>query len=220
MSASVSRDAACTAWQLPNGLAVRVLSTPGKPRAAALLSVAAGSHNEPQAWPGLAHLLEHVLFGDSQQYRGAERLMPWTEAAGGQVNASTEAASTQFFFEVPAAALAEGITFNLITFPKRFRHIRNVSVLSLLTFLSRQVVTPSRSSSCRYRFRLVICVMARSGYLPYFCLAIFLSWRLITLFSLVAARHQSVKQIRYGSGLRQHCPVCTGVPTDYGVPFG
>ncbi|CAJ0994305.1 hypothetical protein NVIRENTERO_01352 [Sodalis praecaptivus] len=130
MSASVSRDAACTAWQLPNGLAVRVLSTPGKPRAAALLSVAAGSHNEPQAWPGLAHLLEHVLFGDSQQYRGAERLMPWTEAAGGQVNASTEAASTQFFFEVPAAALAEGITFNLITFPKRFRHIRNVSVLS------------------------------------------------------------------------------------------
>ncbi|MBT9433263.1 insulinase family protein [Candidatus Sodalis endolongispinus] len=72
-----------------------------------------------QDWPGLAHLLEHLLFGDNRHHRGDARLMPWVEAVGGAVNASTEAASTHFFFEVPAPLLADGVQrlISMLTWP-------------------------------------------------------------------------------------------------------
>ncbi|MGL9773142.1 MAG: hypothetical protein ACR5LG_02135 [Sodalis sp. (in: enterobacteria)] len=41
-------SAAHALCRLPNGLTVRVVSTPSPPRAAALLTVAAGSHDELQ----------------------------------------------------------------------------------------------------------------------------------------------------------------------------
>ena len=93
---------------------MRVVSTPNQPRTAALLTVAAGSHDEPQDWPGLAHLLEHLLFGDNRHHRGDARLMPWVEAVGG-----AEAASTHFFFEVPAPLLADGVQrlMSMLTWP-------------------------------------------------------------------------------------------------------
>lgn len=66
-----------------------------------LVRVEAGSHDAPPEWPGLAHFLEHLLFLGGEQYGGAERFMPFVQRCGGQLNASTGARQTQFFFEVP-----------------------------------------------------------------------------------------------------------------------
>jgi len=47
---------------LANGLQVSLRHAPHLKRCAAALRVAAGSHDVPPAWPGLAHFLEHLLF--------------------------------------------------------------------------------------------------------------------------------------------------------------
>jgi len=92
-----------------NGLRVTLIHQPDARQAAALAQVAAGSHDEPEAWPGLAHLLEHLLFSDSARFQGNARLMPWVQAAGGRVNATTLTRSSAWFFEVEASLLAEGV---------------------------------------------------------------------------------------------------------------
>jgi len=95
--------------RLPNGLRVTLIHQPDAQQAAALAQVAAGSHDEPEAWPGLAHLLEHLLFSDSAGYQGNERLMPWVQAAGGRLNATTLLRSSAWFFEVEAGLLGDGV---------------------------------------------------------------------------------------------------------------
>lgn len=94
--------------RLRNGLRVTLIHQPDARQAAALAQVAAGSHDEPEAWPGLAHLLEHLLFSDSARFQGDARLMPWVQAAGGRLNATTLARSSAWFFETEAELLAEG----------------------------------------------------------------------------------------------------------------
>ncbi|MDF3933607.1 pyrroloquinoline quinone biosynthesis protein PqqF [Pseudomonas citronellolis] len=95
--------------RLPNGLRATLAQTPGAAAGAALVRVAAGSHDEPAAHPGLAHFLEHLLFLGGRAYRDEQRLMPWVQARGGRLNASTRARHTEYFFEVPAADLGDGL---------------------------------------------------------------------------------------------------------------
>jgi len=94
--------------RLRNGLRVTLIHQPDACQAAALAQVAAGSHDEPDAWPGLAHLLEHLLFSDSARFQGDARLMPWVQAAGGRLNATTLARSSAWFFETEPERLREG----------------------------------------------------------------------------------------------------------------
>ncbi|KRW61970.1 pyrroloquinoline quinone biosynthesis protein PqqF [Pseudomonas sp. TTU2014-080ASC] len=104
---------------LPNGLSVSLLSQPWLKRAGVCVRVAAGSHDEPLGYPGLAHFLEHMLFLDSARFCGDQRLMPYVQACGGQVNATTQARHTEFFFEVPAAQLEGGLLrlFDMLVHP-------------------------------------------------------------------------------------------------------
>jgi coenzyme PQQ biosynthesis probable peptidase PqqF len=90
-------------------LAVRAISTPDAEAAAALVRIEAGSFHAPAAWPGLAHLLEHMLFRGSVNFSAQDGLMGWTPAVGGRLNATTQATQTAFFFEVGAEQLAEGL---------------------------------------------------------------------------------------------------------------
>lgn len=84
---------------LANGLRVNLIEDPLADRAAALLQLSAGSHDEPAEWPGLAHLLEHVLFAGSEGYQGDQRLMAWGPANGARLNATTQAHHTAWFFD-------------------------------------------------------------------------------------------------------------------------
>ncbi len=91
--------------RLANGAELCVAQQPWAERVGICLRVAAGSHDEPAAYPGLAHFLEHLLFLGSRGY-GVERgLMAYAQGCGGQVNASTQARHTDFVCELPAERL-------------------------------------------------------------------------------------------------------------------
>jgi len=94
---------------LANGLQLTLRHAPRLKRSAAALRVHAGSHDAPRQWPGLAHFLEHLFFLGTARFPLEEGLMRYVQALGGQVNASTRERTTDFFFEVPPAALAGGL---------------------------------------------------------------------------------------------------------------
>ena len=92
-----------------NGLRIELVHQPDARQAAALIQVGAGSHDEPDRWPGLAHLLEHLLFTGSAGWPEDGRLMSWIQAQGGRVNATTLARRSAWFFEVAPPQLADGL---------------------------------------------------------------------------------------------------------------
>lgn len=94
---------------LANGLQVTLRHAPGLKRSAAVLRVAAGSHDAPEAWPGLAHFLEHLFFLGTERFPTGQNLMAYVRDHGGQVNARTSERTTDFFIELPPAALADGL---------------------------------------------------------------------------------------------------------------
>jgi len=106
-SAAIGLSPACT--RLANGVQVALLSLAGSTQAALSVRVAAGSHDEPGAHPGLAHFVEHLLFLDCAEFAGEQRLMPFVQACGGQLNASTQARHTDYFCTVPAEQLAAAL---------------------------------------------------------------------------------------------------------------
>ncbi|OEC45018.1 coenzyme PQQ biosynthesis protein PqqF [Pseudomonas sp. 1D4] len=89
-------------------LPLRTWQQPGT-LAAVLLRVHAGSHDAPREWPGLAHFLEHLRFLGGQRFTQSQRLMPFVQASGGRLNASTQAHHTDYFFELPADRLQAGL---------------------------------------------------------------------------------------------------------------
>ena len=94
---------------LANGLNVVLCHAPRLKRCAASLRVAAGSHDVPAAWPGLAHFLEHLFFLGTERFAEDEKLMRFVQRHGGQINASTRERTTDFFFELPVASFAQGL---------------------------------------------------------------------------------------------------------------
>ncbi len=94
---------------LANGLRINVIHDPDATRSAALIQLAAGTHDEPARWPGLAHLLEHVLFAGSEGFEDEQRLMAWAPAEGATLNATTLACSTAWFFEIAPEKLEAGL---------------------------------------------------------------------------------------------------------------
>ncbi|QHF47321.1 coenzyme PQQ biosynthesis protein PqqF [Pseudomonas sp. S35] len=105
---------------LANGLRVSLRHAPRLKRCAAALRVAAGSHDVPLAWPGLAHFLEHLLFLGTERFPTGEGLMAYVQRHGGQVNASTRERTTDFFFELPVSTFAPGLErlADMLTHPR------------------------------------------------------------------------------------------------------
>ncbi|AZE96991.1 Coenzyme PQQ synthesis protein F [Pseudomonas orientalis] len=105
---------------LANGLHLCLRPAPRLKRCAAVLRVAAGSHDAPLAWPGLAHFLEHLLFLGTERFPAGEGLMAYVQRHGGQVNASTRERVTEFFFELPVSTFDEGLVrlADMLTHPR------------------------------------------------------------------------------------------------------
>lgn len=105
---------------LANGLRVTLRHAPRLKRCAAALRVAAGSHDVPLAWPGLAHFLEHLLFLGTRRFPTDKGLMAYVRRHGGQVNASTRERTTDFFFELPVPTFSEGLErlADMLTHPR------------------------------------------------------------------------------------------------------
>jgi coenzyme PQQ biosynthesis probable peptidase PqqF len=94
---------------LANGLRVTLRHVPDLKRSAAALRVAAGSHDAPLAWPGLAHFLEHLLFLGTERFPADQALMAFVQSHGGQVNARTSERTTDYFFELPPQSFTGGL---------------------------------------------------------------------------------------------------------------
>lgn len=95
--------------RVANGLRITLIHEPEAARAAALFRLSAGSLDEPARWPGLAHLLEHVLFAGSAGYQQEQRLMAWAPAHGARLNATTQAHFTAWFVEIAPERLAQAL---------------------------------------------------------------------------------------------------------------
>ena len=93
------------AFVLDNGLQAIVVSDPDADKAAAALDVNVGNANDPDARPGLAHFLEHVLFLGTEKYPDPDEYRRFVAEHGGSTNATTSFAHTRYFFDVDAAYL-------------------------------------------------------------------------------------------------------------------
>ena len=90
---------------LDNGLEALLVSDPGTDKAAAALDVNAGGANDPDARPGLAHFLEHMLFLGTGKYPDPGEYHRFIAEHGGSANAATSFAHTNYFFDVDAVHL-------------------------------------------------------------------------------------------------------------------
>lgn len=87
---------------LPNGLKVIVVHNPLAPVVSTVLNYEAGS--DEQTIDGEAHALEHMMFRGSASLSSSQ-LMDTVSLTGGDFDADTENAVTQFFFTVPSQYL-------------------------------------------------------------------------------------------------------------------
>lgn len=94
------------ALTLDNGLEVLLVSDPEADRAAASMNVSVGSAQDPQATPGLAHFLEHMLFLGTDRYPEADSYQQYLSQHGGNHNAFTASQDTNYFFDIEPSALS------------------------------------------------------------------------------------------------------------------
>jgi zinc protease len=89
---------------LDNGLHVVVVRTALAPVATVMMNYLVGSREAPEAFPGMAHAQEHMMFRGSPGL-SADQLSDIIALMGGMFNADTQETVTQYFFTVPAEDL-------------------------------------------------------------------------------------------------------------------
>ncbi|KAJ2156436.1 metalloprotease [Coemansia sp. RSA 552] len=95
--------------RLPNNLIAICISDPAATNAAAALSIGVGGFGDPQSMPGLAHLLEHMLFMGSVEYPDENGFSQYISKNGGKRNAYTSRTCTCYYFDLVNSALAGGL---------------------------------------------------------------------------------------------------------------
>ena len=93
------------AIQLDNGMVVLLVSDPQAVKSLSALVVPVGSLEDPDAHPGLAHYLEHMILMGSKKYPQPDSLAEFLKMHGGSHNASTAPYRTAFYLEVENDAL-------------------------------------------------------------------------------------------------------------------
>src|SRR5436305_581125 len=88
--------------RLRNG--TRVITVPMRDRQSVSVCffVGVGSRHETEEISGLAHFIEHMVFKGTERYPTARDVSESLERVGGNVNASTDKESTNFWAKVPA----------------------------------------------------------------------------------------------------------------------
>ncbi|CUS23583.1 LAQU0S10e03730g1_1 [Lachancea quebecensis] len=90
--------------RLANGILVLLISDPADTSVSCSLSVASGSHADPDEALGLAHLCEHtILSAGSKKYPRSSHYHEIVAQNGGSHNAYTTGENTTFYFELPAS---------------------------------------------------------------------------------------------------------------------
>jgi protease-3 len=97
------------AIRLDNGMEVLLVSDPLAVKSLAALVVPAGSLQDPDAHPGLAHYLEHMTLMGSKKYPAPDELAEFLKKHGGSHNASTAPYRTAYYLEVENDALEPAV---------------------------------------------------------------------------------------------------------------
>lgn len=90
---------------LTNGLRVIIVHNPLAPVVTTVINYKVGSDEAPAGFPGTAHATEHMMFRGSPGLSG-DQLADVSAALGGDFDADTQQAVTQYFFTTPAEDLA------------------------------------------------------------------------------------------------------------------
>lgn len=95
--------------RLKNGLEAFIISDPKTDKSGAVLSVKAGSWEDPLEYPGIAHFLEHMLFLGTKKYPNESEYSAYISENGGMSNAYTTHNYTSYMFSINNPAFAEGL---------------------------------------------------------------------------------------------------------------
>ncbi|MGS2721942.1 insulinase family protein [Paraglaciecola aestuariivivens] len=94
---------------LDNQLEVVLVSDPNIEKSAAALSVAVGSLQDPKAFQGLAHFLEHMLLLSTEDYPKVGSFSEFINQHGGTHNAETQLNKTNFMMAVDNSAYDQAL---------------------------------------------------------------------------------------------------------------
>jgi zinc protease len=89
---------------LSNGLRVIIVRNPLAPVVTTVINYLVGSDECPEGFPGTAHAMEHMMFRGSPGL-SADQLADTAAGLGGDFNADTQQALTQYFFTAPSEHL-------------------------------------------------------------------------------------------------------------------
>lgn len=92
--------------KLDNGLEALLISDSHTDHSGAMLSVKTGSWDNPDAFPGLAHYVEHMLFMGTKHYPDVADFSNFIAEHGGETNAFTANDFTSFMFSCDNAAFS------------------------------------------------------------------------------------------------------------------
>ena len=104
-----SDDRDHASFELDNGLTVMVVSDSEAETVGAAMSVDVGSDDDPDKVPGLAHLLEHMVFSGSEAYPERGGFSEFISRQGGRYNGYTASEHSSFFFQVQPDALDQAL---------------------------------------------------------------------------------------------------------------
>ncbi|CAD8204068.1 unnamed protein product [Paramecium octaurelia] len=95
--------------ELENHLKVLLIHDAESEMASAAMDVKAGSWNEPDEYPGLAHFCEHMLFIGSEKYPLTGFFDDLMAKGGGSSNAYTDDQNTNYYFEITVNHLGKAL---------------------------------------------------------------------------------------------------------------
>ncbi len=95
--------------RLQNGLWAYLISDEKADASAAALSVRSGHWSDPKEYPGMAHLVEHLLFMGTKAYPGENEFMTFVGDSGGKCNAYTSSEKTVYLFSIHHEKFEEGL---------------------------------------------------------------------------------------------------------------
>lgn len=86
--------------KLNNGLEAYIISDPKTDQSGAAMTVKIGSWDDPEAYPGIAHFLEHMLFLGTSKYPHESEYDRYIKEHGGTTNAFTSNDFTSYLFSI------------------------------------------------------------------------------------------------------------------------
>lgn len=96
---------------LPNQLQAVLVSDPGVEVTAVSMGVGAGSYQDPDEHPGLAHYLEHMLFLGTEKYPEPNSFQKFVDQNAGVWNAFTAPEHTNYFFQLNADKIDQALDY-------------------------------------------------------------------------------------------------------------